>query len=209
MNVRTKYFHAVMPYKWGTRPEQLEEELYKLECIMKSGYILPYKEVKKRYPDVKRHPSTHNNGEDRISICRHTMAPDDPIEREILRENRHRLMEYAFDMFPGEETAIVLNESLKKDFDLLPKGIYLERQVREPIPLSYMDAISINPTEKITSYFPAQQYKEPTCWSENYFTLTYLRRVRRLLNRYKHDVPIVSAMTGNEFQDRVNHMVKK
>ena len=87
-------------------------------------------------------------------------------------------------MFPGEETAIVLNERLKDDFDLIPEGIYLERQVAEPIPLSYMDAISIPPTENITSYFTTPDNKEPTCWSELYFTLTYLRKVRRLLNKY-------------------------
>ena len=46
MDITKKFFHAIMPHKLGQgREKQLEEELYKLECILKCGYILPYKEI--------------------------------------------------------------------------------------------------------------------------------------------------------------------
>ena len=49
--------------------------------------------------------------------------------------------------------------------------------------------------------FPTLEIKEAGCISDAYFTLDYLRKVRKLLTQYKYDIPIVSVMTGNEFQD--------
>ncbi len=190
-----------MPYNSETRKEGLKEELYKLECILKCGYILPYRYTKKIYPNISRHPYADNNGNTGISICRHDFGKQEEYDEEYLRTYRYRLIEYAFDMFPAEETSIVLNESIKDNLNIVNEGIYLERIVKEPIPLKYMDAISINVTEEIMPYFPTLESKEAGCISDAYFTLDYLRKVRKLLTQYKYDIPIVSVMTGNEFQD--------
>ena len=205
MDITKKFFHAIMPYKLGQgRKKQLEEELYKLECILKCGYILPYKEITKLYPNILRNRWAHNNGDDRVSICRHAWGHRDEEDEAYRRANRRKLMENAFDEFAYQETAIVLNESIAEDFKLITEGMYLEKQVEDPIPLTYMDAISIRPTVELKPYFQSSEIAEPNVYREypGYFTIDYLIKVKELLTKYGYDVPIVSIKTGNVFYNQ-------
>lgn len=216
MEIKEKFFHTLMPYGYGTREEELEEELWKLECILKCGYILPYKDISKLYPNTLRHKLANNNGDDKISICRHAFGPLDEEDKKYIKENRYGLMEFGFEQFPGQEMAIVLNESLQKDFKLITYGMYLEKQVAGPIPLTYMDAISIPPTKEIQTYFSTPDHKEMGIYSENYFTLDFLIKVSKLLEKYGYNIPIVSVLTGYMFHNpykkednsQADHLIK-
>lgn len=203
MELKYKYFHAIMPYTGGEREEQLNEILYKMECILECGYILPWQEVRELYSGISRNRHAHNNGDNRISIVKHS-DNETKADFELRRKNAGSpFFDYAFEMFPNEEPAIVLNESLKKDFHILNKGVFMERQVAEPIPLKYMDAISIIPQEDIAPYFRKSEKQEGTVWTELYFTVDFVRKIRKLLDKYGYEnIPIVNLYTGCEFIDK-------
>ena len=203
MEFKNKYFHSIHPYKGGERREELEEILYKLECILKSGYILPYKKIKKLYPDISRHPLGRNNEDDKISIALDRNS-EEPVDYEYRKkEHRSLFFEDAYDMFTLEEPAIVLNEGIKERYDLIVRGMYLEREVAEPISLDFMDALSIPVTEEVKKYFDSSERKEPCVCTELYFNHKFLTNAKKLLASYNRKVPVVSIWTGNEFQPRV------
>lgn len=214
MNLQKKYFHAVLPYTHVSdilkdRPQQLKEILYKFECILKSGYILPYKDIEKQHSEIKRHPFARTNGDDRISISLHEKNPE-PSDYEYLRNHYRQDIEDAFKMFIFENVAIVLNESIRDNYTLIENGIYLERQIDQPISLKYMDAISILPTYGIEYLFEPQEItaKLGQISTSYYFDLEFIKSLEKLLHKYGYDVPIVSIRTGHEFNENNEYYEK-
>ena len=73
MNLQKKYFHGILPYEHTSnieigRVDQLTEILHKFESILKSGYILSYKDIENSNSKINRHPLARINGNDRISF---------------------------------------------------------------------------------------------------------------------------------------------
>ncbi len=208
MDIESKYFHSIMSYNRKSRDEQLNEILHKLECILKEGYILPYKEIREKYPEIERNNNSRSNGDERISICLHTMKRQ-AVDREFLDRHKHDLIEYAFDMFALESIAIVLNEEIENKYKMYPRIMYLERQVEGAISLKYMDAISIYVTDEIAEYFINPEKKEWPAFAPGKYNIDFLRRVKELLIKYGYNVPILSVMSGNEFHDEEQDVIQK
>ena len=210
MELKYKYYHGVRSHNYngvGTLLERnnktLNDILYKYDCILKSGYILPYKDIKNLYDDVTRHPVGRCNGEDRVCISLHGSNPEQ-FDREHVDKYRF-FEENAYSTFVNgslHSTAIVLNEAIKDCYELIPQGMYLERQVTEPISLEYMDAISILPNERLIPYFEDEDYlKTHGCLLNDDFNLEFLYRLKSLLEKYGYNVPIISIVTGHEFSE--------
>ena len=210
MNLKEKYFHGILSYMHisdidAERNKQLEEILLKLECILKCGYILPYKDIVKKYGSgvINRHPFAQINGNNNISISLHKNNPE-AIDYQYLRNHYRQDIEDAFEMFIFENVSIVLNESIKEHYNLIENGIYLERQINKPISLEYMDAISILPTCGIEYLFDTRDVtaKLGQMSTPYYFNFDFIKSIEELLHKYGYNVPIVSIRTGNEFNER-------
>ena len=206
MELYSEYFHSVHPYKEKERTKQLKEILYKLECILKAGYILPYRNIKRLHPDISRHSNGGLNGETRISVSLHE---DNVQPRDILFKKVHfGDVGNAFNMFALVEPSIVLSSSLK-DYNLIRKGMFLERQILGPVSLEYMDAISILPVGEISPFFgETRELQEDYIKRHNLivdnklYDKEFLLKIRLLLDKYEYkDIPIVSIMSGNEFTE--------
>ena len=127
------------------------------------------------------------------------------VDREYLKEhfNERAEVEDAFRMFIFENVSIVLNESIKDNYNLIPKGICLERQVNEPISLKYMDGVSILPTYGIEYLFePETVTSKLGPILDEYYDLNFLKRFKELLHKYGYNVPIVSIRTGHELNEQ-------
>ena len=113
-------------------------------------------------------------------------------------------------MFIFENVAIVLNESIKDNYTLIENGIYLERQIDQPISLKYMDAISILPTYGIEYLFEPQEItaKLGQMFTDYYFDLEFIKSLEELLHKYGYDVPIVSIRTGHVFNENNEYYEK-
>ena len=201
MELKEKYFHTILPYQDTTNYYKTEEVLYKLESIFSCGYILPYKDMLEMMIDVSRHPYADLNDDERISISLNR-ANEEEYDRTYREENHWRKIENAYEMFALNGASIVLNEELKKRYFLSKKGIYLERQVSEPISLDLMDAISIVPTRITAEYFDPNDY-DLRLRALGYIDLRLIRGINTLKKDYGYDVPIVSVLTGTEFNARV------
>lgn len=206
MELYSECFHSVHPYSEKDRVKQLEEILYKLECIFKTGYILPYKDIRSLYPDVSRHSNGGLNGENRISISLH--EDNAHFYDKLFKKIHFGDVGNAFTMFALRAPSIVLNSSLK-EYRLIRKGIYLERQISGPISLEYMDAISILPSGEIAPFFGETQKFQETYLKEhnlipdcNHYDKDFLFNIRSLLDSYNYNnIPIVSIASGNEFTE--------
>lgn len=201
MELKGKYYHTIMPYQSDTSFKKQEEVLYKIECLFQCGYILPYKDINEIYPEISRHPWGSSNGDERVSIAL-SRVDQEPYDEQYLETNKWHNIENAYEMFVLNGASIVLNEELKRRYFLAQKGIYLERQVSEPISLDYMDAISIVPTSITADYFDHHDY-DGRLKSLNYLNLRFIREINRLQKEYGYQVPIVSILTGTEFNARV------
>ena len=208
MELENKYFHGVQSHNYygnlsERRAKTLADILHKYECIFKCGYILPYQNIKELYGDIKRHPTAHCNGEDRVSISLHENARE-PIDIEWLKKY-HDPEENAFRLFISQDfynSAIVLNETLKNHYVLVPKGMYLERQIAEPVSLEYMDAISIFPNSEIAHFFEkGEDLKKHGQYYQDDFNVAFLKTMKELLSKYGYNVPIVSIVTGHEYTE--------
>lgn len=219
MELRNKYFHGVQSYNYygnfsDRRDKTLNDILHKYECIFKCGYILPYRNIQEIYGNIDRHSIARYNGEDKVSISLHEKSPE---TTDIEWMNKHHdYEENAFRIFifqGGYNSSIVLNETIKDNYKLIPSGIYLERQVPGPISLEYMDAISIFPNSEIARYFEiGEDLKKHGHYYQDDFNIEFLYRLRGLLIKYGYNVPIVSIVTGHEFidnQDNVRKLCKK
>ena len=213
MELRSKYFHGVLAHNYygklsreESRNQSLKDILYKYECIFKDGYILPYKDIKEKHGGIDRHRVCTCNGEDSVSICLHEKSPEKididfrkKAELKIYEENAFRTFVSEGDSYSGP-SAIVLNESIKNEYELIRKGMYLERQVKKPISLKYMDAISIFPNSNIAKYFETgEDLIRHGRYYENTFNEEFLYNLRELMKRFGYNVPIVSIVTGHEF----------
>lgn len=214
MDLRNKYFHGVQSYMHVSdirkdREKQLEEILYKFESILKSGYILAYKDIEKLHGKINRNPLARMNGDDRISISLHEKNPE-LIDYKYLKNHYREEIENAFKMFIFENVAIVLNESIKDNYNIIEEGIYLERQVDEPISLKYMDAVSILPTYGIEYLFDSEEdtVKLGQIHTGYYFDLNFIKRLEELLHKYGYNVPIVSIRTGHVFNENNEYYEK-
>ncbi len=198
MDIKKKYYHTIMPYNGGPREEELEEILFKLGWILKKGYILPGKDVKRLYgKKISTHPHGERDGDPMISL---TVNNQNLHKEDIkfLKEHRYSLFSYGFDEYAVNEPSIAFNESIDKAYNLQVRGMFTERLVEEPISLKYMDAITLMPCDRSKKYFGAEDEKYSIC-TEAYFTYTFLNSVRKLLKEHHYDVPIVSLTTGNEY----------
>ena len=210
MELKTKYFHSVHSYKYfdedygndEVRQKQLQEILYKFDCILKSGYILPYKEIEKRYEDINRNMCARFNGKDMISISLHEDNPDDLDLK--YKEDCEGNYEDAFQSFVFQEPSIVLSESIVNLKHIDYPMIYLERLFKEPISLKYMEAISVRP-DRLWPFFenvPKIKYEEyATQRRFRYIDLEFLSNLRCLLDKYGYNIPFVNLLTGNEFHE--------
>ena len=213
MKIKNKYFHGVRCYNnyldesdvSVRKNNTLNDILHKYECIFKCGHILPYNRIKELYGDIDRHPHARNNGEDRISISLHKRNPEQR-DIELLRKNERYFYfeENAFSRFICSglySSSIVLNESIKNRYELIPKGMYLEREVPEPISLKYMEAISILPNEKLIPFFENEEDIEKYgCLLNDDFNLDFIHKLNSLLEKYGYDVPIINIVTGHELK---------
>ena len=211
MEIKNKYFHGVRCHNYHGESEvsvrrnnTLNDILRKYECIFKCGHILSYNRIMELYGDIDRHPYARCNGEDRISISLHERNPEQE-DIELLRKHDRYFYfeEHAFRRFISSElysSSIVLNESIKNCYELIPKGMYLERQVTDSISLEYMDAISIYPNESLIPYFEDEEYiKKYGCLLNDDFNLEFLYKLKSLLEKYGYNVPIINIATGHEF----------
>ncbi len=208
MELKNKYFHGVQSHNYygdlsERRNKTLNDILYKYECIFKCGYILPYIFIKDLYGYIDRHPYARYNGDDRVSICLHEKCPE-KTDIEWMRKHRD-YDENAFRMFVFQGyccSSIVLNEAIKNNYNLIQNGIYLERQVAEPISLKYMDAISIFPNSEIAQFFESgEDLKKHGRYYFDEFNIEFLYKLKELLVRYGYNVPLVSIVTGHEFSE--------
>ena len=207
MELKNNYFHGVQPHIYygdsSERKNKLRDILRKYDYIFKCGYILPYKDIKDIYGGIDRHPVAHYNGDDKVSISLHELRPEQ-VDREWMRKYHDR-EENAFRRFifqDGYPSAIVLNESIKDKYELIPGVMYLERQIGEPISLDYMEAISIFPNSEIAPYFETgDDLKLHGRYYDESFNIEFLKRLRMMLKIYGYDVPIVSIVTGHEFDE--------
>lgn len=209
MELCSGYFHSIHPYKEKDRTKQLEEILYKLDCILEAGYILPYRNIKRFHPDISRHSNGGLNGETRISVSLHE---DNVQSCDILFKKLHfGDVGNAFKMFALGEPSIVLSSSLKI-YNPIRKGMFLERQIYGPVSLEYMNAISILPVGDIAPYFgETKEFQEDyikkhdLIVNNKLYDKEFLLRIRALLDKYEYqDIPIVSIMSGNEFTESIN-----
>ena len=216
MELKNKYFHGVQSYNYyGNITERqtktLNDILQKYEYILKCGYILPYKNIKELYGDITRHPIANYNGDDRISITLHEKKIEE-YDLEWKKKHYYYNEESAFRMFILEaeySSAIVLNEKIKDKYNLIQNGMYLERQISEPISLEYMDAITIFPNSNIAKYFENEEdLKKHGHYYQDDFNIEFLNKLKELLIKYGYNVPIVSIITGHAFNEKENNTKK-
>lgn len=209
MDLKNKCFHSVHSYKYDNydeivRQEQLKDILYKFELIFKSGYILPYRYIKRLYGDVSRNKYKRLNRNNMISISLHMDKPEE-IDLKYKKECNNDV-EDAFESFVFQEPSIVLNENIMNELRHIKyPGIYLERLFLEPISLKYMDGISIR-SGMLRPFFEHVDEKEYEKYAKQCdlirgVDLDFLDKLRDLLIKYKYDVPIVNLLTGNEYKD--------
>jgi len=213
MELRDKCFHSIHSYRFDSeleeriRAEELKDILMKMEMIFKSGYILSYNEILKLYGNVSKNKYARLNGDDLVSISLHK----DSLEKVDLEYKKMCNEDYedAYQSFVFQEPSIILSNKIMSELkhNKYP-GIYLERFFYEPISLKYMEGISILPSS-LTPFFdsvPKNQY--------NYFSninscrelnLEFLDSLKELMNKYKINVPIVSIINGNEYQDNIEY----
>ena len=198
MDIKKKYYHTIMPYNGGPRQEELDEILFKLGWILKKGYVLPGKEVKRLYGNKISTASRGKDGGDPMISLTVNNQNLHSADRKFLKEHRYSLFSYGFDEYAVNEPSIAFNESIDKVYNLQVRGMFTERLVEEPISLKYMDAITLKPCVRTNKYFGPEDEKYKV-YTEGYFTYTFLNNVRKLLKEYHYDVPIVSLTTGNEY----------
>ena len=194
MELKNKLFHSVHSYLYYSyrdtyRLEQLRDILDKYEMIFKSGYILPYKNIKELYGNtVNRNLLYRLNKDDMVSVSLHE---DNPQEIDIKNKEENEEVENAYESWVYQEPSIILNEDIMKDLSHYKyTGIYLERLFFEPIPLKYMEGISIVPYNVVLD---KEQY------NGNDLTIEFIKELKELLLNYNYNVPIIDLLTGEEY----------
>ena len=194
MELKNKLFHSVHSYLYYSyrdtyRLEQLRDILDKYEMIFKSGYILPYKNIKELYGNtVNRNLLYRLNKDDMVSVSLHE---DNPQEIDIKNKEENEEVENAYESWVYQEPSIILNEDIMKDLSHYKyTGIYLERLFFEPISLKYMEGISIVPYNVVLD---KEQY------ISNDLTIEFIKELKELLLNYNYNVPIIDLLTGEEY----------
>ena len=195
MKLKNKLFHSVHSYLYYSyrdtyRLEQLRDILDKYEMIFKSGYILPYKNIKELYGNtVNRNLLYRLNKDDMVSVSLHEDNPQE-IDIKYKKENAGKV-EDAYGSWVYQEPSIILNEDIMKDLSHYKyTGIYLERLFFEPISLKYMEGISIVPYNVVLD---KEQY------ISNDLTIEFIKELKELLLNYNYNVPIIDLLTGEEY----------
>ena len=212
MELRNKCFHSIHSYRYDyteerIRLEELKDILTKIEMIFKSGYILPYGEIVKIYGKVSINKYTRFNKNDMVSISLHKDSPEnvDLEYKEMCNED----YEDAYQSLVFQEPSIVLNKKIMSELKHSKyPSIYLERLFYEPISLKYMEGISILPSS-LTPFFepiPENQYSYySNIHSYRELNLEFLDNLKKLMNKYKIDVPLVSITNGNEYKENIQY----
>lgn len=205
MDLKDKYFHSIHSYlETEDRNLMLEDILDKMEKIFKCGFILPRKEITKLYGNTTTKNKYINlNGDDFISVSLHSSNP-----QKLDEEYKKTIPDYedAFQSFILQEPSIVLKGTIQKELKFLKcNGIYLERFVAEPIPLKYMDAISVFSIGMIAPFFKnlsSEEYHKCIIdLSYRKITIDFLDKIRELLKKYNYDVPVIDICQGNEYKE--------
>ena len=212
MELRDKCFHSIHSYRYDDfeeriRSEELKDILMKMEMIFKSGYILPYIEIIKLYESVSRNKYARFNGDDMVSISLHKDSPED-IDLKY-KETCNEDYEDAYQSFVFQEPSIILNNNIMSELKHCKYPcIYLERLFYEPISLKYMEGISIFPGS-LTPFFESVSKQQYDYYSNmqgcRELNIEFLNNLKELMNKYKIDVPIVSIINGNEYQNNVEY----
>lgn len=211
MELQKKYFHSVhsylpnIKYDSNERILELKDILEKYKKILESGYILPYADIIKLYGDsVNRNKRITLNGDKYISLSLHEKNPE-VADLKLYKEFDGDI-ENAFHDFILQEPSIVLNEKIKDELLFLKHpGIYLERLVKEPIPLEYMEAISIfvpcylQPFFNHTDSIDYEKLSHDTIY--RIWPIEYVDQLLALLNNSNYKVPLVDVISGKEFKD--------
>lgn len=211
MELQKKYFHSVHSYlpnvnfDSAERSLELKDILEKWKKILESGCILPYASIERLYGDsVNRNRCKRLNGEYCVSVSLHKQNPEE-MDLKMYREFNGQV-EDAFESFVFQEPSIVLSERIKDDLKFLSwPGIYLERLVQGPIPLKYMEAISIFVPEYLQPFFSHTNPNDYERMSRTTFyrmwPIEYLDQLLDLLNSSNYHVPLVDVLSGEEFKD--------
>jgi len=205
MELKDKFFHSVHSYiNTSDRKVMLEDIVDKLDKMLCCGYILPYREILKKHGNtISRNNYLTLNGLDYVSISLHESNPQ-KIDIEYKEEISEP--ESAFQDFILQEPSIVLDSSILKELKILKhSGIYLERLVAEPIPLTYMRAISVFAPGMLEPFFKnISEHEYHRCFDDSSFrviTIEYLDRIRELIKKYSYDIPVVDICTGNLYKE--------
>ena len=169
--------------------------------------MLPYNDIIKLYGEVSRNRYVRFNGNDMVSISLHKDSPED-VDLEY-KEMCKGDYEDAYQSFVFQEPSIILNGKIMDELKHCKYPcIYLERLFYEPISLKYMEGISILPSSLTPFFFSVLENQY------NYFSninscrelnLEFLDSLKELMNKYKINVPIVSIINGNEYQDNIEY----
>ena len=123
-----------------------------------------------------------------VSVSLHE---DNPQEIDIKYKEENEEVENAYGSWVYQEPSIILNEDIMKDLSHYKHtGIYLERLFFKPIPLKYMEGISIVPYNVVLD---KEQY------NGNDLTIEFIKELKKLLLNYNYNVPIIDLLTGEEY----------
>lgn len=215
MNLLNNYFHSVHSYlpnvsfDSAERALELEDILEKYRKILGLGCILPYADIKKLYGDsVNRNRWKRLNGDNYVSVSLHEKKPEEMDLKMYSEYDGH--VENAFEDFVIQEPSIVLSDRIKEELMILDyPGIYLERFVKGPIPLEYMEAISILVPDYLRPFFCHTDPNDYEKLSHDTFyriwPIEYIDELLELLSSSNYHVPLVDVLSGEEFKDNKDY----
>lgn len=198
MELKDKLFHGIKAYNFITDQERLNITRLKLEQIFTCGKILRRKDIELLYKNNNYCRINLNCGI-LISLSKYKNAYDENDKSSYVLQKE----DDSWSMYPCEEICLVLNKNLLNDniveynFMRCP----LELQVKNPIDLKYLDAISI-PSWIGTKPFFEDNCNLDECISYHQdFPYDRLNMVLELLQKYEIKVPVVDISTGNEYKE--------
>lgn len=205
MELKDKLFHGIKAYNCTIDQERLNLIRLKLERVIITGKILRRKDLETLYKDNNCCRINYNCGV-LISLSKHKSAWDENDKSIYVNDKE----DDSWDMYPENEICLVLNKDLLNDniIELNYMRCPLELQVRNPIDLKYLEAISI-PSMSLTEPFFKDDCDIEECLTHYHeFPYNRLNMVLEVLNKYGIKVPIVDIKTGNEYRENLEYRNK-